>query len=373
MEKVQKINLPICGRIQHGEQQISNQKRKVVELGYFIAKIRNSNMQFLVNRFNEKYNQKNRITVRFFDEEPFTVRRIRYNQSGPVCYCMANLSEGRQKVSNLWKPINCSEECKYRYAADENSKPMCNLEGTLKFLLPGISEDRIWLMKITGYTSIKRLQTYIDLQKQIGNSVIGDYTLFLKQEEQTNKLGKTFINYILDIIKKEDFTSNNSIPENLTKPRQLSTSTAQNVNNTTADSKENVSNLQNTETKSKVIEENPKESKNPEKKTTKKTTTKTKKKDEVTSLEEKYKDHYFLYETTKKTILKEGKPTEYLIAKFVDVKDKVIDVVIPPQYADEILECEMGTEVILDLAKAGDNTFTKSIVYEHKLLKNVAA
>ena len=54
-------------------------------------------------------------------------------------------------------------------------------------------------------------------------------------------------------------------------------------------------------------------------------------------------------------------------------KDNLIDVVIPPQFADEILECDIGTEVILDLAKAGDNTFTKSIVYERKLLKNVAA
>lgn len=372
MEQVRKMNLPIVGRVQHGEQQILNQKRRVVELGYFIAKIKNDNMQFLLNRFNETYNKETKINVRFFDEEPLSVRRIRYNQGGAVCYCMENQEQGKQKVSNVWQPINCNESCKYRLSSDGKSKPLCNIEGTLKFLLPEISTDRIWLMKITGYTSIKRLQTYIDLQKQIGNSVIGDYTIFLKQEEQTNKLGKTFNNYILDIIKKEDFISNNSIPENQTKPKQLSTNTEQNMNNTTAEPKENVSNSQNTETKPKVIDEQPKESKNTEKKTTKKTT-KTKKKDEVTSLEEKYKDHYFLYETTTKTILKEGKPTEYLIAKFVDVKDKVIDVVIPPQYADELLDCEMGTEVILDLAKAGDNTFTKSIVYERKLLKNVAA
>lgn len=128
-------------------------------------------MQFLVNRFNEKYNQQNRITIRFFDEEPLTVRRIRYNQSGAVCYCMANQNDGRQKISNLWKPINCSEECKYRYAADENSKPMCNLEGTLKFLLPGISDDRIWLMKITGYKSIQRIQALsIHLEKPLENT-----------------------------------------------------------------------------------------------------------------------------------------------------------------------------------------------------------
>lgn len=370
MEQVRKMNLPIVGRVQHGEQQILNQKRRVVELGYFIAKIKNDNMQFLLNRFNETYNKETKINIRFFDEEPLSVRRIRYNQGGAVCYCMENQEQGKQKVSNVWQPISCSESCKYRVSSDGKSKPMCNIEGTLKFLLPEISTDRIWLMKITGYTSIKRLQTYIDLQKQIGNSVIGDYTLFLKQEEQTNKFGKTFNNYILDIIKKEDFISNNSIPENQTK--QLSTNTAQTVNNDVADSKEIVTETQPAKTEQKVTQEQSKETKVAEKKTTKKTT-KTKKKDEVTAFEEKYKDHYFLFETTTKTISKAGKPTEYLVVKFADVKDNLIDVVIPPQFADEILECDIGTEVILDLAKAGDNTFTKSIVYEHKLLKNVAA
>lgn len=372
MEQVRKMNLPIVGRVQHGEQQILNQKRRVVELGYFIAKIKNDNMQFLLNRFNETYNKETKINIRFFDEEPLSVRRIRYNQGGAVCYCMENQEQGKQKVSNVWQPINCSESCKYRVSSDGKSKPMCNIEGTLKFLLPEISTDRIWLMKITGYTSIKRLQTYIDLQKQIGNSVIGDYTLFLKQEEQTNKLGKTFNNYILDIIKKEDFISNNSIPENQTKPKQLSTNTAQTVNNDVADSKENTLKKQPTEVEQKVTKEQPKETKTTEKKTTKKTT-KTKKTDEVTAFEEKYKDHYFLFETSTKTIAKAGKPTEYLVVKFADVKDNLIDVVIPPQFANEILECDIGTEVILDLAKAGDNTFTKSIVYERKLLKNVAA
>lgn len=372
MEQVRKMNLPIVGRVQHGEQQISNQKRRVVELGYFIAKIKNDNMQFLLNRFNETYNKETKINIRFFDEEPLSVRRIRYNQGGAVCYCMENQTQGKQKVSNVWQLIDCNENCKYRLSSDGKSKPMCNIEGTLKFLLPEISTDRIWLMKITGYTSIKRLQTYIDLQKQIGNSVIGDYTLFLKQEEQTNKLGKTFNNYILDIIKKEDFISNNSIPENQTKPKQLSTNTAQTVNNNVADSKENVTETQPTKPEQKATKEQPKETKTAEKKTTKKTT-KTKKTDEVTAFEEKYKDHYFLFETSTKTISKAGKPTEYLVVKFADVKDNLIDVVIPPQFADEILECDIGTEVILDLAKAGDNTFTKSITYERKLLKNVAA
>ncbi len=38
MEKVRNINLPIIGRIQHGEQQVTNNKRKVVELRIFYCK-----------------------------------------------------------------------------------------------------------------------------------------------------------------------------------------------------------------------------------------------------------------------------------------------------------------------------------------------
>lgn len=38
MEQKCKINLPIIGRIQHGEQQIQNQKKKVVELRLFYCK-----------------------------------------------------------------------------------------------------------------------------------------------------------------------------------------------------------------------------------------------------------------------------------------------------------------------------------------------
>lgn len=38
MEQVTNRNLPIIGRIQHGEQQITNGKRKVVDLRIFYRK-----------------------------------------------------------------------------------------------------------------------------------------------------------------------------------------------------------------------------------------------------------------------------------------------------------------------------------------------
>ena len=128
--------------------------------GYFIAKVKDNNLSFLLKRFNEKYPQKSNLHIKFFDETPLTIRRIRYNQNGPICYCMQDTNIGRQKSSNIWKEITCSEDCEYRTRAKDGSKPLCNLEATLKFILPEISTDRVWLMKITGYTSIKRLNGY---------------------------------------------------------------------------------------------------------------------------------------------------------------------------------------------------------------------
>ena len=52
MEQVTKTNLPIVGRIQHGMQQIVNQRKRVTELGYFIATTKNNNMNCMLNRYN---------------------------------------------------------------------------------------------------------------------------------------------------------------------------------------------------------------------------------------------------------------------------------------------------------------------------------
>ena len=208
MEQVTKTNLPIVGRIQHGMQQIVNQRKRVTELGYFIAKTKNDNMNFLLNRFDEKYPKQTFLNVQFFDEDPLSIRKIRYNQGGAVCYCMAGTSKGKQKVSNKWQDIECSSDCQYCIKQKGASKPACNYEGTLKFLLPEISKDRIWIMKITGQQSISNLEEYINFQKYLGNSLKGTYTIFLNQIEQTNSEGKKFNNFVIDIVKAENFNSN---------------------------------------------------------------------------------------------------------------------------------------------------------------------
>ena len=351
-----------------------NNKKKVKELGYFIAKVRDNNLQFLINRFEEKLNKQSAITIRFFDEEPLTVKQVRYNQGGTVCFCMDGETTGKQKVQNKWTSIECKEDCQYRMKTGPG-RAMCNEEGTLKFMLPQVCTDKIWLMKITGHASIQTLKNYIDFQKQLGNSLIGDYVIFLKEVEQTNLEGQKFKNKVLDIIKKEDFISNNQtissnqiISQNQNNQAQLSTNQVKDVENTTIQN-----NKEKVQVEPKVENTTQKEVETTQKKTTKKTT-KTKKEEnkeiqkdaetpEDAELNAKFEKYHVLIETKTKMLTKEGKLVEYLFATFTNTDDKTIEVIIPPKYAEELKQCDLGTTVLLDLQTKGDKTFTNNIEY----------
>ena len=111
MEQTKFVNLPIIGRIQHGERT----NNRVVELGHFIAKIDDNYMKAYSQKFNEQYKGKQSIEIEFFNEEPLTIKYARYNQSGEVCYCMADSNEANQKTKNGWQKINCDTfKCQYR-------------------------------------------------------------------------------------------------------------------------------------------------------------------------------------------------------------------------------------------------------------------
>ena len=382
MEQVTRTNLPIVGRIQHGEQQVVNQRKRVTELGYFIAKTKNNNMNFLLNRFNEKYPKQTFLNVQFFDEDPLTVRKARYNQGGIVCYCMSRTSKGKQKVSNKWQDIECDSNCKYCIKQEGTSKPACNYEGTLKFMLPEISQDRIWIMKITGQQSISNLEEYIEFQKYLGNSLKGTYTIFLNQIEQTNSEGKKFNNFVIDIVKAEDFNSNNN-------------------SNSQIDSKNPIISTQNIDNNIPSQVPNEKNTQKDTKKTNRQTKTSTKKDAKtnntnvVTSTSdgkndsqmkqtqvtdekknnapETHQEHCFLYDTEYKNFKKSGKDTEYLIAKVADVNDKTTDVVVKPEFREKIEKCDIGTELIIELEKFGENIISKHIEFVNPIPKKVAA
>lgn len=176
------MTLPIAGSIRHGEKQEKSGRTKPVELGHFVAKIQDEAMTPLLDKFKTKYQESKVLNVYFFDEEPLTLKRVRYNSSGAACYCKINETKGLEKVNNKWQEKECLESCEHR-TSKGNSKPQCVVEGTLKFMLPDVSKDRIWFLKTKSYYSILNISSYITLQKKLGHSIVGNFKLFLKNKE----------------------------------------------------------------------------------------------------------------------------------------------------------------------------------------------
>lgn len=356
-------NLPMIGRIQHGEKE----GNKVKELGYFIAKIQDEFMQKFLQKFDEQFKGQKYIEVEFCDDNPLSKKYVRYNQSGEVCHCFEGQTTGEQKVKNKWEPIECNEKCQHRQKND-SGKSACNRIGWLKFFIPSVCQDRIWLMKITGQTSINRIDSYINLQKAQGNSLKGRYILFLKQEQQTSKFtGQTYSNYVLDIVKKEDFILSNQIPETTENQKNLSTKSEKNVNN-------NVEKEQPAPKKATVTQ-NAEKAQPQESKEKKKTTSaaipkksEEKKTEKVTTIEPKSDDDktYVLLKTFKETITNKGQSKEYLMGEFCNMKDEIFNIAIKPEFADDLVKCELGTAVKLETKEVSGRLFALDLEYIQK-------
>ena len=167
MEETRILNMPIVGKIQHGEK-INN---KVKEYGYFIAKTNNSHMQIYIDKFDKLLKGKQSIEIEFVDEYPLSKQYVRYNQSGTVCKRAENSNNAVMRTKEGWKEVQCNTfDCAYRQK-NEAGKRACNRIGWLRFLVPSICKDRVFLMKITGQDSIDNLDGYINLQKAQGKSV----------------------------------------------------------------------------------------------------------------------------------------------------------------------------------------------------------
>lgn len=147
--------------VQHGIQvPVGNGGKRAKELGHFIAKGEDSYMQLFLQKFKNDYEGKTSIEIAFCEDNPLIKKYVRYNQGGKACHCLEGSQTANQKVNNKWQPIECSEQCQYRQK-DDKGKSACNRIGWLRFLIPSISKDKIWLMKITGQKSINRLDALL--------------------------------------------------------------------------------------------------------------------------------------------------------------------------------------------------------------------
>lgn len=346
--------LPIAGSIKHGAKQGKEGKERPIELGYFVAQVHDDAMKHLAEKFNAFYKESKELNIYFPNENPFTERRVRDNQSGRVCYCLLNQTKGKEKIGKQWTEKNCSEECEYR-TAPKGKKPACLIEGTLKFMIPEISSDRIWCLKTKSYYSRQNIKNYINFQKHLNNSLIGNYKLFLKPKEDVIE-GKTFNNFVLDIIKNDNFISNSISNQETT----------------------NITTSNNTQVaKSPLKEKKPKN--------TNKVDTPIKhiipegesdvisieipKSEKSEPTEDDLKRYYVLIDTKDVTINKKGKPTKYLEAKFCDKDSKEVNVIIHPKYAKDMSLCELGSQFLMDIEKFGQRLIVNNCEYLIKQLK----
>ncbi len=376
-----------------------NGKKRVKDYGYFIAKIQDDNMQQYLDKFNEQCKGKTTLNIQLLKENTFSIRRVRYNQSGAVCYCMDGEDIGKIKEKNLWKEHDCDSSCSY-LQRDKNGKSACNRMAWLKFFIPEIATDRIWLMRITGQQSIDNIDSYLQLQELQGNSLNNLFTLFLKQEEQIDCFGKIHKNYILDIIKNADFISKPQIPQTEQKQKDLSTKNTQNVNNNVKKEQQNTvtkpvtTQKSNTETKNAEVAKPKEDNKQIQSETTDMTetkeTTKPKKqtKSKTKKAEEKPKestnekqqdtenyDNYYVFESlsSEKIQTKSG-PKDYTIGKFYDMQDKQHNIIVKPEYASELQNCELGTLVqFTEIKEIEGRKFALDLNFIQKMEKNIAA
>lgn len=380
MEKTRLVNLPIIGMIQHGKiEKTPKGTKRVIELNHFVAKVTDEHMIYFLKKFNEIYENKSSIDIEIFDENPLTTKYTRYNQSGIACSCPTASNKAYQKTKNGWQEIECSGDCLHRQR-NEQGKCNCNRIGWFKFFMPKICTDRIWLMKITGQTSINRLQDYFILQQMQGKSIKGHYNLFLKQEEVSDFTGKTYNHYILDIVKKSDNTFFNNVSSINELNSELSTEKDKAVDNNTQNV--DISGNQNKENKTKTnttkkTEKTSIETTNKcEKTTSKKTDVANKNIEEKTKVqqEDTTDNCYVLMRTYKQDIIqKNGENKSYVMGEFYDMEDKQFNVAIKPEDAKELQKCDMGTVTKLELKNFNDVYFAIKLDYVQKLEKNIAA
>lgn len=349
---------------------LSNGNFRAKELGYFIAKILDEHMEVYLQRFNELYKEKTSIEIEIIDDFPLSIKYARANKSGEVCHCRDGTNTAYQKTANGWESIECKgDKCEYRQKDPKD----CKKVAWLKFLIPSVATDRIWLMKITSLKAINTLNDYFELKKQQSQSIKGRYILFLKKVENS-KNGKTFNNTIVDIMEDINFVSNNQIPAQTETTQSLPTANNQNVNNNVPNTEKAKSKVQAKEqTEAQVTESSkPKDTTKENKQKSKKGTTKKIEKITVEENPNINKCYYFTNHHTEK-FKKDGALKEYFIGEFYDMTDKQVNFIVKPELVDVILECGIGSVFEAEVQEFKGKKILTDVKFVQNNEKNIAA
>lgn len=363
MNNVKKVP-PIACVICHGEKKMVDGKEKLFEYDYFLSKCNKDSMKFISQKFDARYKGSKSIPIYVCGENPISRRYVRYNQSGVACKRSFDQEKARDRKNNL---IECNEDtCQYRQSVNGKT-PACREELMFTFMMPDICQDRAFLLQTKSSNSLTALGNYFGFQKHLGNSVVGKYNLFLQPTETVSPDGIRSTHYIYGIVKVED--QELVVAENPVTAEEKfdiiiseKTPTVEVLEEKVEKPVENEPIVKKKATKSKITEML-KESVVPE-------TQETTKPEKPTDKEmERY---HILLETKTIQLEKGGEKVNYLLGKFSNMKDEEVEAVIHTDYVEEFKQCELGTQVLLDLEKRKERLFVMKCEFLEKQLKIAA-
>ena len=347
------VSFPIAGCLKHGIQE-ANRPR---ELGYFIVKVQESAMQHLQQKFDQLYNEQKEIIIYFFSDDAYSIKKVKRNQSGISCYCLNNSAKAKEKVNRKWIEKDCVKDCEFRQSKN-NQKPLCLDEITLRFLIPNISKDRIWIFQSRSYHTINNIQSYIELQKLLGNSIQGYYKLFLSQKV-SEKDGNKFTNYVVDIVKVEE-------SDFKTKTNDLETP----VSNTNVSVVQEKIEEEKTQNKTSNTNKPKAKTKNTSEIQTKiKSSPKSINSEVIMPTKENINKYYILLDTGTIELTKKGQKVTYITGKFVNNDNQELEIILHPDFADEIAQCNLGSQFLLDTEYIGGRIYATNCQTIQKQLK----
>ena len=72
-------------------------------------------------------------------------------------------------------------------------------------------------------------------------------------------------------------------------------------------------------------------------------------------------------------IMKDGKTKKYYIGEFYDMQDKQVNIVVKPEFVEDLSECDLGTIVQLEIQKFGERNIAMDLQYVQRITKKLAA
>lgn len=166
-----------------------------IKFPHFDVHIDYTTSELAVEIFNEKYNNPDKLKIRFLNQNPMEIFLERYEGRKRKCYGNSNQAKCVDDKGKV-QVINCEgKKCPYKI------KKQCKFVAKLYCLIQGLEDEGIWCFPIGGEKGIKKISKRIFRANRIGEDLTKHwYEISLTAEDAPGK----GVNYIPDIKKLEE-------------------------------------------------------------------------------------------------------------------------------------------------------------------------